>query len=55
MGILSKMMALLKGILVKSRSEPPIASRKSWKNSRMEDFENLDLILICDIELRITG
>ena len=53
MGMLSNMIALLSGIWVKSRSEPEIASRKSRKNSRTEDFENLDLILICDIDLRI--
>jgi len=55
MGILSKIMALLKGIFVKSLSEPPIASRKSWKSSRKKDLGKLDLILICDIDLRIIG
>jgi hypothetical protein len=55
MGMLRSIMALLRGICVKSLSEPPMASRRSLKNWRNKEFENLELNLICDMELRIIG
>jgi hypothetical protein len=49
MGILSNIIALLKGIFVKSRSDPPMASLRSLKKSLRKFLLNPDLIFENDI------